>query len=45
MTDDEFDELIERLWDKHSNAEEVMTEFEFYEAALKIRALLTDPTP
>jgi hypothetical protein len=45
MTDDEFDDLIQALWDKHSNAEGVMDEFEFYDAAHKIRAQLTDPTP
>jgi hypothetical protein len=45
MTDDEFDELIGELWDKHSDAAERMDEFEFYDAAHKIRTRLTGPTP
>jgi hypothetical protein len=40
VTDDEFEDLIMALWDNHSTPEEVMEEFEFYEAAHKIRAQL-----
>ncbi len=43
MTDDDFDDLIHALWDKYSSGE-LMEEFEFYDAAHKIRAQLTDPT-
>lgn len=37
--DDDFDDLIHALWDKHSSGE-LMQEFEFYDAAHEIRARL-----